>query len=91
MQARKEINAKASTIGEKGADIAKLFDVQDEESANKRELLIDMVKEVATSSAKLNKVVRHTKKLNVVLYNGNKCLVVELQGHCCQRESPGPE
>ena len=62
MQARKEINAKASTIGEKGADIAKLFDVQDEETANKRELLIDMVKEVATSSAKLNKVVRHTHK-----------------------------
>ena len=73
MQARKEINAKASTIGEKGADIAKLFDVQDEETANKRELLIDMVKEVATSSAKLNKVVvRHTQRnQNVVLHNGN--------------------
>lgn len=74
MQARKEINAKASTIGEKGADIAKLFDVQDEESANKRELLIDMVKEVATSSAKLNKVVRHTQRnQNVVLYMEMSC------------------
>ena len=74
MQARKEINAKASTIGEKGADIAKLFDVQDEETANKRELLIDMVKEVATSSAKLNKVVRHTQRnQNVVLYMEMSC------------------
>ena len=74
MQARKEINAKASTIGEKGADIAKLFDVQDEETANKRELLIDMVKEVATSSAKLNKVVRvrHTQRnRNVFWCNEN--------------------
>ena len=75
MQARKEINAKASTIGEKGADIAKLFDVQDEETANKRELLIDMVKEVATSSAKLNKVERHTQRnQNVVLCNENVLL-----------------
>ena len=75
MQARKEINAKASTIGEKGADIAKLFDVQDEETANKRELLIDMVKEVATSSAKLNKVVRlRQRNQNVVLHNGNVML-----------------
>ena len=75
MQARKEINAKASTIGEKGADIAKLFDVQDEETANKRELLIDMVKEVATSSAKLNKVVRlRQRNQNVVLHNGNVLL-----------------
>ena len=74
MQARKEINAKASTIGEKGADIAKLFDIQDEETANKRELLIDMVKEVATSSAKLNKVVRHTQRnQNVVLYMEMSC------------------
>ena len=77
MQARKEINAKASTIGEKGADIAKLFDVQDEETANKRELLIDMVKEVATSSAKLNKVVRHTQR-NVMLF----CIIMEMS--CCR-------
>ena len=75
MQARKEINAKASTIGEKGADIAKLFDVQDEETANKRELLIDMVKEVATSSAKLNKVERYTQRnQNIVLCNENVLL-----------------